>query len=73
MLDKIDGTRSKLRTFIIQLRLKAASYLDDQSKPCSLDSRHSHRRTTDEDKDDEDKDDSAIPDVIVTAHSRLIS
>lgn len=32
MPDKFDGTRSKLRAFITQLRLKAASYPNDQSK-----------------------------------------
>lgn len=32
MPDKFDGTRSKLQTFLTQLRLKAASYPNDQSK-----------------------------------------
>ena len=30
--DKFDGTRSKLRTFLTQLRLKASSFTDEQAK-----------------------------------------
>ena len=32
MLDKFDGTRSKLRAFLIQLRLKVDTYQDEQAK-----------------------------------------
>ena len=32
MLEKFDGTRSKLRAFLTQLRLKVAIYPDEQAK-----------------------------------------
>ena len=32
MPEKFDGTRSKLRAFLTQLRLKVATYLDEQAK-----------------------------------------
>ena len=32
MLEKFDGTRSKLRAFLTQLQLKVATYSDEQAK-----------------------------------------